>query len=562
MRFLRMLTNSLLAGALGAAYLTVIVLQLNPHVPIVSAATWRWFLSFGVLYGLHLAVIFYVAMMVREFFSFDAMSPGWASVRVLAWLSAIVAALASLVMWLNVDGFWAVLDEVAQRRMTLGAGAMTASAVVLLGVAIAHYSWGRRGSRVGAALFALAAIGSLALPLAARGRAVDPPAYAIPPYVDRGPRQSVSPRVTMLVLDGASIDYISARIAEGRLPNFGKLIETGAWMDLATIRPTQPATVYTAIASGMYPTKNGVRSAASYFALNSGRPIDLLPDHCLSHALVHLGIARDAPLASDAWRTRPLWHILGEAGIASGIVQWPLTYPVHPVRGFLVSDRFQDLLGSMFEIDNRIAYPPDVVSVARGAFGEGTDPDATADLRYSRVMVDLRARWDVQVTALRYKGLDIAGHRYLFMPSNLGRRGDSEPERREAMQVLDRAYGFVDSEIGTAIESLAPGDLLLVVSGFGMERLNPLKQMLGRIFGDTHTSGAHDRAPDGFLLAYGTSVARGRHQRGSIVDVTPTVLYFLGLPVGRDMDGYARADLFTREFSAERPIAYIPTYNR
>jgi hypothetical protein len=44
-----------------------------------------------------------------------------------------------------------------------------------------------------------------------------------------------------------------------------------------------------------------------------------------------------------------------------------------------------------------------------------------------------------------------------------------------------------------------------------------------------------------------------------VLDVTPTVLYFLGLPVARDMDGYARADIFTREFAAERPITFIPS---
>ena len=74
-------------------------------------------------------------------------------------------------------------------------------------------------------------------------------------------------------------------------------------------------------------------------------------------------------------------------------------------------------------------------------------------------------------------------------------------------------------------------------------------------------SGTHDRAPDGFMLAFGTSVAPGRPQRGSIVDVTPTVLYFLGLAVARDMDGFARADLFNREFTAERPIVFIPSYS-
>ena len=43
MRFLRMLTNALLAGALGAAYLTILLLQLNPQVPLLSQGVWRWF---------------------------------------------------------------------------------------------------------------------------------------------------------------------------------------------------------------------------------------------------------------------------------------------------------------------------------------------------------------------------------------------------------------------------------------------------------------------------------------------------------------------------------------
>jgi hypothetical protein len=95
-----------------------------------------------------------------------------------------------------------------------------------------------------------------------------------------------------------------------------------------------------------------------------------------------------------------------------------------------------------------------------------------------------------------------------------------------------------------------------------MQRVNPVKGLLGRLTGEGDMSGTHERAPDGFLLAYGSAVETGRRQRGAIVDVAPTILYYLGLPVGRDMDGYARSDLFTRAFTAERPIAFIPTHNR
>ena len=167
-----MLTNSLLAGALGAAFLTIIVLQLNPNVPLVSETTCGSFVAFGLFYGVHLAVLFYLLMVGRELIGFYAISPGWVSVRVLAWLSAASSAVASVLMWLNVGGLSAALGETAVRRMTAGAAATTATAIVLLGLAAAHYSFGRRGSRVGAALLAIAVFGSLALPVAARGPGV------------------------------------------------------------------------------------------------------------------------------------------------------------------------------------------------------------------------------------------------------------------------------------------------------------------------------------------------------------------------------------------------------
>jgi predicted AlkP superfamily phosphohydrolase/phosphomutase len=89
------------------------------------------------------------------------------------------------------------------------------------------------------------------------------------------------------------------------------------------------------------------------------------------------------------------------------------------------------------------------------------------------------------------------------------------------------------------------------------------KRIVEKLIGDPDLSGTHDMAPDGFLIAYGASVARGRSQtRASVVDVTPTLLYFLGLPVGRDMDGHVRTDLFAPAFIQDQPIAYIPTYDR
>ena len=554
MRFLRLLTNSLLAGALGAAYLTILVLQLNPQVPLASSTVWRWYLTLGLFYGVHLALLFYVTMLLREFFSLEIFSPGWISVRLLAWLAAAAAAAAGALMWLNLRGFPTLFDEAAARRFAFGAGATTASAVVLLGVAIAHYSYGRRGSRVGAALLSIAIVGSLALPIAARGAGGGPPLGARPvmlaPPLTRQPA-----RISILLVDGASLEYVWPRVAAGRLPNFGRLLDAGASMDLATIRPTQPVPVWTAVATGMYPAKNGIRSASVYYARGDARPIDVLPSHSFSHILVRLGVVRDESASPDALRARPLWSVLGDYGISAGIVRWPLTYPAKPIDGFLITDRFHQMVGSMYEFDGRAASPADVVPLVRDAFAK---PDLSRgwDEAYARALRGAAVAHPVQVSAVRYQAIDTAAHHALRVE-----QGDATPgPDGRPLDAIDRAYADLDREIGSAFERLAAGDLLLVVSGFGMRPVNPVKRMAARLLRDPDVTATHEAAPDGFLLAYGTTIAPGRKPRGSIVDLTPTLLYFLGVPIGRDMDGYARADLFVPSFTAQRPITFIPSH--
>ena len=127
---------------------------------------------------------------------------------------------------------------------------------------------------------------------------------------------------------------------------------------------------------------------------------------------------------------------------------------------------------------------------------------------------------------------------------------------------LEEYYRHVDAEVGEVLRLLGADDLFLIVSGFGMEPVGVPKRLLGRVIGDPDVTGTHENAPDGFLLAYGAVVEPGRRIRGSVVDVAPTVLYYLGVPVARDVDGLARTDIFTASFTDARPITLVPSYDR
>jgi hypothetical protein len=590
MRYLRMFSNAAIAGALGSAYVSVLILQLNPNLPLYPGVLVSLLITIGLIYGAHLTATFYALIVVRQVLAAKIMSPGWISLRLLSWLCTASAGGAAALMWANLRGFGPTLDADTVRRMAMGAAALTCCGLVFLFIALVHYSFGRRGGPVGAPIFALTVLASVAVPILARGPGTPAPLESQPLDfdLDLGHRQvGVSPRVTLILIDGGSLDFLSAATVEGRLPNFGKILDSGAAMHLATLRPTQPEPVWTTVATGKLPMKTGIRSSARYQMRAVSEPIELLPDYCFARALVRIGLVAEIMHTSTGVRTRTLWSILGGAGVPVGIVGWPLTYPAQPVRGFLVTDELDRLGDVPLDPDDRaVSYPAETLLSVRiaaeartwstaasgGDLAWPVSPDVVSavfsgrpfstDRAYEQIWRTLNYQIPVRVTAVRFRGIDAAGHYYLryARPRQFG--DVPEDEARRYGRVVEAAYAIVDAAVGRAIAALGPGDLLLVVSGFGMEPLSPVKRLLERVLGNPDLTSTHEGAPDGFLLAYGTAVAPGRKVRASLADVTPTLLYYLGLPVARDMDGYARTDVFRREFTAERPITFITTYDR
>jgi predicted AlkP superfamily phosphohydrolase/phosphomutase len=502
-------------------------------------------------------------------------------------------------MWTNLTALHAAIDETTARRMAAGAGAMSACALMLGTIAAVHGSFETRGRRVVAGLFVAATMLALLAPIAMRGVAVSPllPARPVAQSItDASP--AGSPRLVLIALDGASLDYITPAAAAGRLPNFGKALDSGVSVHLATVRPTQPQTVWTAAATSKLPPHNGIRSSADYVIRADLDRLQLLPDYCFAHTLVGFGLLSAAPHTSAALRARPLWSILSGSGVSTGVVGWPLTHPAQPVRGFLVDDRFHELRETPSALgDANLTYPAALlVEALAAADGESTaaieparadsidalerllfaasaernSPPAESssvaamsrDRLYARVAAALQNRYQPQFVAVRYTGLDAVGHEFL-RDAEPRRFGRTPPDAGNPYaSVIERYYRMVDELVGDAMASLRPDDLLLIVSGFGMEPVSLPRRLLNAALGDAWTSGTHAHSPDGFMIAHGSMTAQGRLPRGHVLDLAPTVLYFFGRSIGRDMDGRARTDLFTPAFSSERPLTFIPSHDR
>jgi hypothetical protein len=578
-----MLSNSVAAAALATAYVIALVLHLNPALPLHPLRVAPLVATVGVYYIVHLTVLFYVLLVIRQLLAHEVFSPAWISVDVLTWLSAIAAGAGAVLVWRNLTAFSLVLDAATATALLESTVVLSVTSALCLLVAFLRRRM-PEARIIWAPLFALVVASSVASLLTLRGRGVPLLLETRPIDVTFGPaRADHTGRVTMIAIDGASLDLVISAAAEGRLPNFGRVLDAGSARRLATLHPTSAEAVWAAVATGKLPQKNGVRSSAIYQLAGGGGAMQLLPVYCFAHGLERFGFLVEQPHTSATLRARTLWSILSTEGFTVGVVGWPLTQPAPVVRGYVVGDMYHRTALTASGIDNPSGiYPPDLqldaqsilesvageasVSASGGGLG-GLDPKQDTPARTDRIYEGIAAAMSLarpaQVTLTRYQGLDPIGHYFLryAQPADFGDVTDEERSRLGS--VLERHYNLIDDAIGRAIAAMGPDDLLLVVSGYGMEPLGLGKRMIERLIGDRDLSGTHETAPDGFLLAYGASVLRGRPQaRASVVDVTPTILYFLGLPLGRDMDGYAKTDLFQRSFTDERPITFIPTYDR
>ena len=169
--------------------------------------------------------------------------------------------------------------------------------------------------------------------------------------------------------------------------------------------------------------------------------------------------------------------------------------------------------------------------------------------------------YDPQVYGIYFFGLDVVGHSFMRY-HNPDEFGDvSEAELRKYGRVVDAYYNHLDAILGEHLQSMRPNEILVVMSGHGIEPLPMARRIVESMKGNPHRSGYHDQGPDGLVLFYGPGIATGAKIQGaSVVDITPTLLYLMGLPLGQDMDGELLTGVLEESLVRSQPVAFISSY--
>jgi predicted AlkP superfamily pyrophosphatase or phosphodiesterase len=360
-------------------------------------------------------------------------------------------------------------------------------------------------------------------------------------------RPGGGPKLLFIGIDALDWELVDSLRAQGLMPNIDRLIREGSSAVINTDENADSALYWTNIATGQHSKKHGINGFA-YKDPETGK------------MLIN---------TSNRRKVKAFWDIFSEKKITVGVTGWFVTWPVETVNGFMVSSYMamrglQPVLkGSFYGGAAGMVYPPALQARAEELSRSGEDFYRRDLLKIAPTSAQMKGRrkiikgeWAIMsdlilrevglglykkvrptVLAVYFNGVDVVGHHFT----------SEKPDDEAALiatfgDVQKNYYIYVDSMIKPLLETADAKTTIMVVSDHGLRH-------------GKHT----DR---GVFIMDGPNVKANVRldSRVSLIDICPTMLYTMGLPVSEDMDGRVAAGAFTDEFLRTHRIRTIHSY--
>ena len=370
-------------------------------------------------------------------------------------------------------------------------------------------------------------------------------------------------KVLLIGWDAADWKIINPLLDQGLMPTLDDFVNHGVMGNLATLRPILSPMLWNSIATGKRPDKHGILGFME-------------PDP-------QTGGVR--PTTSTSRKVKAIWNILTQRGYKTHVLGWFAGHPAEPINGISVSDLFPYAVaplgkdwplppGSVHPESMRETFadlrmhPAEVTEAAILPWiPRAAEIDQENDKRlesFSKILAENcsihnAATWILQnepwdFLAVYYNGIDHFCHGFMhFHPPRM--EGISEEKFEIYKDVVNGAYRFHDMMLQTLLQLAGPDVTVLLVSdhGFHSDHLRPRGIPL------EPAGPAVQHRPFGVVCMKGPHIRQDERIYGAtLLDVTPTILTLLGLPVGEDMDGR----VLVQAFEDPPQITRIPSWER
>jgi predicted AlkP superfamily phosphohydrolase/phosphomutase/tetratricopeptide (TPR) repeat protein len=357
-------------------------------------------------------------------------------------------------------------------------------------------------------------------------------------------------RILLIGWDAADWQVINSLVDGGLMPSLEGLINKGTIGNLASLSPMLSPLLWTSIATGKRCYAHGVSGF-----------VEPLPDRS--------GLR---PVGTHSRKCKALWNIVSQNERPSIVCAWQASHPAEPVRGAMVSNLFTvpsvNSTPEAWPVPDGSVEPPSLAqnladlrvhpAEIEGSLLQQLIPRANeldlANANVQRGLTFLAEKlaevinvhsvatellenqpWDFG--AVYYECIDQVGHAFMpFHPPRLPEISESDFEFYK--DVMTGIYRFHDLMLGRLLELAGPETHVMLVSDHGFQS--------GKQRPRAVVEPAQWHRPQGIFVLHGPGIrADERIEGATLLDIAPTALTLLGLPVGDDMEGKVLVNAFT-----------------
>jgi hypothetical protein len=539
MKLLKVFLNSLITGVFFSALLAILICDININLNVQALFFGQISVFLIMTYGLVVTFFSVIFFFVLQFILGSNFKIGIVSVSFLTLSFSLSIVLFLLIFKANYDYFFSFFSEEVQSLLNKQFLALIF--LVILGL-VCFYSIRLYKRNIFLIIYFLAFFAGMYYILLQR---LDYPQPQKSERVANLEAKELDKKVTIIGLEGLSFDVMIPLINEEKLPNFAWLMEEGSWGKLENFSPTDPVIQRTSFASGKLPSKHRQLSLYRYSVLNGNLEFEVSPRFIFFGQLLRTNLLKRY-LTTPPLHSKDIWSIFKDNKTSCFVRDWPY-YRKMPDPVPKAETRF-NLIFEDLKSDNSSLF-----SRVRKAF--------FTDFEYEDRVMQVKNETQPQIVYFMLNGLNEVErffYKYTF-PDLFGNIEQDEINRYSS--VIERYYQFYDDIIGKYLATRKEDELIVVYSPHGIEPLPLWKRVRGWILGRAEISAYHELAPDGVVFFYGKEIRHGRNiEQIRLIDIAPTLLNFLGLPIGKDMDGIVCSSIFRDEFKLENPVLYISSY--
>ncbi|RJQ16221.1 MAG: hypothetical protein C4560_09800 [Nitrospiraceae bacterium] len=398
-------------------------------------------------------------------------------------------------------------------------------------------------------------------------------------------------KIILMGIDALTWEIINPLIKDGKLPHISSLMQKGSYGPLKTLCPALSPELWSSIGTGKLPRKHGIEGFVTKDPV-TGKLV---------------------PYTSNMRKSKAVWEILGDYQKTVGVVGWWNSWPAEPVNGNMVcgilgykvkdlegvkrnkkatadsSDEFVEMTRksrlrtssfekqtypeSLFENVKSFIRPSEKIDdVPAFLKNIRSNPEALSEIEkdslrlitgvynidrsYKEIAQYISRQSNPDFLTFYMAGIDVVGHKYwaYMEPESFSTHINKDKIDRYGM-LIRNYYRYIDETIGEFSNAADEDTIIAVVSDHGMSRNE-------RTFRKTGINSARHFNEDGIFIFAGPGVRKNNHVRSlsSVLDVTPSILALLGLPVALDMDGDVIHDILTPEFKSQHSVKYIKSF--